>query len=221
MEKQNLLRYQWPGIEKLDQSYSQIGQDIFVLSCLKGLEHGRYCEIGAYHPFELSNTYILERYYGWTGVSFDVSEWSINSFSQHRSNPAYLQDAMTADYASYFSQAGWNDTKVIDYASVDCEPPENTLRALQQLMASGYRFKVITFEHDTYQAKQPIKEMSRQLLTQLGYELVVGGLMGSSTFHDYEDWWVHPDLVDMQHIEQFRSMSANIYWQDYVYPGQK
>lgn len=217
MDNQHLLRYQFPNIDQLPQSYSQVGQDLFVLSCLKGQRNGRYCEIGAYHPFEISNTYVLEKYYNWAGISFDINQQSVDLFNQNRVNKAHAQDAMNADYANYFQALGWNDTKLIDYASVDCEPPENTLRALQQLMLSGYKFKVITFEHDTYQARHPTKEMSRVLLKSLGYTLIVGGIMGSINFHEMEDWWVHPELVDMLHVEQFRSGVPNVYWHDYIY----
>lgn len=217
MQNTHLLAYTIPGIEKVDRSYSQIAQDLFVLSCLKGMTNGRYCEIGAYHPTEISNTYILEKFYNWSGVSFDIQPQSIELFNRYRRNTAFLQDAMTADYAEYFAQQGWQNDKIIDYASVDCEPPENTLKALQQLISSGYKFRVMTFEHDTYQATMPVKELSRELLRSCGYYLVVGGLMGSPNFHDYEDWWVHPDLVDMTHVEQFKSNADNIYWRDYIY----
>lgn len=216
MKNKPLLAHAIPGIEQVPHSFSQIAQDFFVLACLKGLTNGRYCEIGAYHPMEISNTYILEKYYNWTGVSFDINQQSVDLFNKHRSNPAFLQDAMTADYADYFQKAGYTDN-IIDYASVDCEPPENTLRALQQLLSSGYKFRVITFEHDTYNSTLPIKQLSRDILTAQGYELIVGGLMGSPNFHDYEDWWVHPDLVDMDHVEKFKCAETNIFWRDYVY----
>jgi hypothetical protein len=220
MQNQQWLRYQFEGINQVPYSYSQIGQDIFVLSCLKGKKNGRYVEIGAYHPTEISNTYILEKYYNWTGISLDINESSVELFNQHRYNFAIQQDAMIADYNLIFNTLGWTDSKIIDYASIDCEPPENTFRALQQLIQSEYTFAVITFEHDTYQATQPIKQMSRDLLFSKGYELVVGGLMGSPDWHDQEDWYVHPDHVDMQHIALMKSNIPNQYWQDYIYPNK-
>lgn len=218
MLHQEKLKRQFSGIENVTQSYSQIGQDIFVLSVLNGKRNGRYVEIGAYHPTEISNTYVLETFYNYTGVSLDINKQAIDYFNQHRKNKAVYQDAITADYGVLFESLGFDDTKIIDYASVDCEPPSNTFKALKQLVNSGYKFRVITFEHDTYQdSTKSIKQESRALLKDLGYKLVVGGLLGQPTSYDTEDWYVHWDLIDKERIYNFLSIRDNIYWKDYLY----
>ena len=218
MLHQEKLYRKFNGIERVPQSYSQIGQDIFVLSVLDGNMNGRYVEIGAYHPTEISNTYILEKYFNYTGVSLDINTHAVDYFNQHRNNKAILQDAMTADFVSIFESLGYQDTKILDYASVDCEPPSNTFLALKQLLKSNYKFKVITFEHDTYaDDTKTIKQESRELLQSLGYTLVVGGVLSQPTFYDQEDWYVNLDLVDYTRITNFFSVKENNYWKDYLY----
>jgi len=210
-----LSKYRFPGIELLD-SRGQAGQDVFVLTMLKGKTHGRYIEIGANYPKVINNTYALEKYYNWTGISLDILQWSINQFKEQRANPAILQDAVTADYAEIFKNLGWTD-KVVDYASVDIEPSIATYRALVKLLNSGYKFAVITFEHAVYQDPNGTREKSREFLKNAGYDLIVPGIGLHPTGYEFEDWWVHPDLVDMTHVEQFRSNSEFSFWKKYLY----
>jgi FkbM family methyltransferase len=55
-------------IEIIRTSKSQLGQDILALS-LVGLEkRGYFLEFGATNGLELSNTYILEKSFGWKGI---------------------------------------------------------------------------------------------------------------------------------------------------------
>jgi hypothetical protein len=211
-----LSKYRFPGIEVMDYSRSQVGQDIFVLTLLKGKTNGRYIEIGANEPENISNTYVLEKSYNWTGISLDIEQWSIDYFEKHRSNPVLLEDATTADYAEIFQNLGWTD-KVVDYASVDIEPSIATYHALVKLLDSGYKFSVITFEHANYQDPDGSREKSREFLTNLGYDLLVPDVRIIPDQYEFEDWWVHPNLVDMTHVEQFRSTSEYIFWKKYLY----
>src|SRR5580698_8519410 len=51
-------------------SYSQHGEDLFVRNFFASKKNGFYLDIGASHPFKLSNTYLLYRS-GWTGVTVE------------------------------------------------------------------------------------------------------------------------------------------------------
>lgn len=50
------------------QSKSQLGQDIFVLSTLRFKRSGFFVEFGATNGVDLSNTWLLEQEFGWTGI---------------------------------------------------------------------------------------------------------------------------------------------------------
>ncbi len=54
--------------ELLQQSHSQIRQDIFVLHQLNFKRGGFFVEFGATNGVDLSNTYLLEKEYGWSGI---------------------------------------------------------------------------------------------------------------------------------------------------------
>jgi FkbM family methyltransferase len=51
-----------------ENSYSQISQDIFVISQLKGMKSGFFIEFGATDGISLSNTFLLEKNFGWKGI---------------------------------------------------------------------------------------------------------------------------------------------------------
>lgn len=56
-------------INSLDaKSTSQIGQDMFVLAELNFKKDGFFVEFGAANGKDLSNTYMLEKELGWTGI---------------------------------------------------------------------------------------------------------------------------------------------------------
>lgn len=57
-------------------SYAQEGEDIilcklFALGCNRVKRNGFYVDVGAHHPVRFSNTYLLYRLFGWTGVNID------------------------------------------------------------------------------------------------------------------------------------------------------
>jgi hypothetical protein len=69
---------------------------------------------------------------------------------------------------------------------VDHLPENIALLTLLNIPLSRYRFSVICFEHDDIQSWKfkKIKEMSRDILTLYGYQLVVK--------ESGEDYWVDP-----------------------------
>jgi len=58
---QQLLKY-------FSQSKSQLRQDLFVLSCLDFKKQGYFVEFGATNGYDLSNTYLMEKEFGWNGI---------------------------------------------------------------------------------------------------------------------------------------------------------
>ena len=51
-----------------DKSKSQIEQDLFVLHELNNKRNGYFVEFGATNGVDLSNTHLLEKEFGWTGI---------------------------------------------------------------------------------------------------------------------------------------------------------
>ena len=188
------LKVPFAGVENLQQNFSNLNQDMFVLSVLNGQRGGTYLEIGAELPIQVNNTYLLESMYAWRGVSIEIDAKYQTGWSKFRRNPIYFQDALTTDYTELLTRHGLGP--VIDYLSCDIEPQELTLQALQTIDHTAYRFRVITFEHDHYNGGQGprVREDNRTYLRNLGYHLLVGDVAHQGNL--VEDWWVDPDLVD-------------------------
>lgn len=55
-------------LQYLKKSKSQIRQDLFVLSHLEFKRNGFFVEFGATNGVDLSNTYLLEKEFGWFGI---------------------------------------------------------------------------------------------------------------------------------------------------------
>ena len=60
-------------LKNLNKSKSQICQDWFVLNSLNYKKNGYFVEIGAASGVDLSNTYLLEKEFNWTGILSEPS----------------------------------------------------------------------------------------------------------------------------------------------------
>lgn len=207
------FRYQFTGLDTICNNYSQSYQDMFVLAANNGSTHGRYLEIGSAEPFKSNNTALLETEFGWAGISIDINPRVVEEFKVQRRNDVFCMDATQIDYAEFLRSLGY--TQDFDYLQIDCDPPSNSLRILQRIPFSHYRFATITFEHDFY-ADPAIREQSRRYLKLQGYELLVSDL-AYNPVNSYEDWWVHPELVSPAIRDQLRDITYGVkFAKDYM-----
>ena len=206
-QKYNDLRFKFNISERIGQNCSQCYQDMFVLSCLNGKTQGLYLELGAGHPHISNNTMLME-HLGWRGVGLDLKEHEIELYSTQRKNFIANGDATQIDYTELLQEVKL-DYPTFDYLQVDCDPPTVSLEALKKIPHDKYKFAVITFEHDKYTGDDGalVQVESRKFLTDLGYLFVADDLSVDDS-HPFEDWWVHPDLVDMSIIEKMMCVTG-------------
>lgn len=198
----DLLRYPFATQHRLERNYSEACQDLFVLSATQGKTQGTYLEIGCGDPTYGSNTYLLETKFGWTGTGIDCDPDSVQQHQRYRRNPALCADARTLDYHSVLAEISSNG--VVDYLQLDCDPPETTYDILTKIPFDQWKFAVITYEHDHYvDPQQQYRDLSRDYLRAQGYVLVAPDIAPDAE-RNFEDWWVHPDLVSAELIDQLR-----------------
>lgn len=179
------------------ETYSQIKQDLLVLKYLKNKTNGTFVDIGCGYPTYISNTYLLESKYGWKGVSIDIQDMadpvqSTNhgkGWSSLRPNSKHIiADALTLDYSDLFKAEGFD--KVIDFLTLDLEPPTLTFDCLFKLPLDEYQFNFIAFETDEYRpGGEARRDQSRKFLASKGYTFV-----GSLSKQD--DFYVHSSIYD-------------------------
>ena len=212
------LRYRFAGSEQIQRNYSQIYQDLFVLSMLNGKRRGTYLEIGTAGPRDGNNTKLLEEKFEWTGMGIEWDKNFVDQYEKDRRNPVIHGDALQVDYDMLLNDI--SNKGVVDYLQLDCEPARVTYEIMEKIPFDKYKFAVITYEHDDYvDMTGQYRQLSRNFLHARGYILVANDLStdGESNF---EDWWVHPDLVDGDILTRMRSISEHT--QDarhYMVPG--
>lgn len=213
------LRFKFKHLAKIERSYSQSMQDIFILSILDGKHNGTYLEIGSADPYWGNNTFILERFYDWTGVGLEINSKFIENYAAVRTNKILNEDALTVDYVNIIEQI--TDTKIVDYLQLDAEPATTTYEILLKIPFDKYKFRIITYEHDYYaDVTQKCRDLSRSYLQNLGYKLVVNDVCADKDKRcSFEDWWVHPELVDSNilKIMEDSDLSTNKYVDEYMY----
>ena len=99
------LKNKFTGAENIENNWSQSFQDMFVLTMLQGKKNGVYVEIGADQPRVISNTYLLESEFNWTGVSFELDSDKVDYFNTIRENKCLAEDATDFDYDLFFNAA--------------------------------------------------------------------------------------------------------------------
>jgi len=185
------------------ESYSQCGQDIFVLDVIKS--PGYFLDLGCYLPDNINNTYLLEKN-GWDGVSLDIDNYE-EEWTKKRNTKFINYDCFSLEYPKFLGENFPNCNSVIDYLSLDMEKAGDRYLLLKMVMDSGYEFKVITIEHDSHlgnEYEEKEKNPQRSLLNSLGYKLVCSDI---SNHKDpemfYEDWWINPKYVSEEKINRW------------------
>lgn len=68
------------------KSYSQLNQDVNVINFYNGKKNGFFIDIGAHNGISLSNTYLLEKEYEWTGICIEPNPHVFEKLCVNRPN---------------------------------------------------------------------------------------------------------------------------------------
>jgi hypothetical protein len=210
----------------------QAQQDKFVIHAVQGKRNGYFLEIGSNHPIVSNNTYLLESKYNWKGIMVEYDHRFLPLYKEHRPKSIHIiNDASIIDYKRVFESN--NVPRSMDYLQIDLEESNgSTLRTLQNLdrnIFDTYTFATVTFEHDIYCSNvHHTRQISREVFAKRGYIPVFQDINNGYEY-PYEDWYVHPSLVNTRYIEELKSLNAKHYkqhpvtgmtidWRDIAYP---
>lgn len=196
-----IVRNRTEETEIQSNSQSETYQDFFAYQMGECSGLNTYLEIGAGHPRLGSNTYLLESH-GWHGISVEIDPELVALFQSERKNKIHLADAIDFDYLN--SLKGIAREGCVGYLQIDIDPSIQSLRTLMNIPFDSYKFASITFEHDVYRSSRKIRKEQRRYLQSFGYFLLAKDVRFNAIF-SYEDWWVHPDLVDLTQLANFKS----------------
>jgi hypothetical protein len=219
----------------------QAQQDKYVLNILSEKKDGFFLEIGSNHPIEINNTFILEQKYNWKGLMIEYCNNWLNDYKKYRPNSVHIiNDATKINYKELFQSN--NVPKNIDYLQIDLEANNgstlSTLKKMNLEVMDDYTFATVTFEHDIYHTNYLNTRLeSREIFKNRGYIMVFSDVNNLNE-NPYEDWYVHPDLVDMDKVNSIIDLNKDNYksnvksqefftespviksinWKDIVYP---
>ena len=192
----------------------QAEQDKFVLNVLKNKKNGYFLEIGSNHPININNSYLLEKNYEWKGIMVEYDSNFLSLYKQHRPNSIHvINDATKVDYKNIFEQN--NMPLNFDYLQIDLDADNGstikTLHKLDNEIFDTYKFATVTFEHDIYHTNFDNTRLeSRNIFAKRGYICVFEDINNGYEY-PYEDWYIHPDLVDMNYVNNLIENNKNYY----------
>jgi len=96
-------------------SKAQLWQDLFVLSELEFKKNGFFVEFGAANGIELSNTYILESLFDWTGILAEPAKHWNSELKKNRS--AFIEDRCV--WVDSTSTLTFNETSTPELSTID------------------------------------------------------------------------------------------------------
>lgn len=108
-------------LELVRTSKSQLGQDLFVLSELEFKKNGFFVEFGATNGIDLSNTYLLEKEFGWKGILAEPARCWHDSLRKNRN--AFIEESCVwkdSNSVLEFNEADFAELSTIDaYSNED------------------------------------------------------------------------------------------------------
>ena len=132
------------------ETYSWEGEDILVNKIMRdlfGVQKGFYVDIGAHHPFVLSNTALLYSQ-GWRGINIDAMPGSMALFKTHRPEDINLEIAIAPVpnvlCFSCFDTPGLNGFLTEDVVN---RHVGRGARLLQQIAIQTYDINSVLAEH--------------------------------------------------------------------------
>lgn len=195
-------------MENEGRAGSQAMQDAFAMLCTGRKRDGTYVDLGAGHYASGSNTFRLATEYGWSGIAAEKDVALAVEYQRTRWRDTFFYDALDQNIPGAIRALAGSEG-IIDFLSLDLEPPELTLSCLVGLPLEDVRFAVICCEHDVYRRPRSIKNAMRGILEGYGYVRVVEDVRmlakipindGKEIWHlvPVEDWWVHPSIINVR-----------------------
>jgi len=208
------------------QSHSQAFQDIFALTLTNFKKNGTFVEIGSNDPININNTYLMSKDYGWKGIMVEYEKKYEPLYKQHRPESIHIiEDARSIDYRKVLDENQFPEN--IEYLQIDLEVENrSTLLVLEKFdkdVFDKYKFATVTFEHDMYaifynfyttQNYIDTIEESRKIFQKRGYiRLFENVILNDEYNRQFEDWYIHPDLVDMKFVEKICEEAKKLGWE--------
>ena len=150
-------RHSWRLLKAADNSQSQLGQDLFALSELDFKRGGFFVEFGAANGIDLSNTYLLEKEFEWTGILAEPGKGWHRDLKNNRSS--YIEtDCVWRDSNSSLT---FNEADTAEHSTIDAYSSSDR-HSRSRRQGNRYKVNTISLEDvlDKYHAPKEIDYLS-------------------------------------------------------------
>lgn len=205
-------------LDYLEKSKSQLRQDLFVLSELGFKRGGYFIEFGAANGCDLSNSYILEKEFGWNGI---LAEPAICWHKQLLANRNCIieHDCVWRESGTYLN---FNEVEMAEYSTIETFSFDDFHHSIRK-NGKSYQVKTITlkdlldkhgapreidylsidtegseyeilksFDFNSYKIKVITCEHNYTAMRQKIYDLLTsfGYIRKHENFSKFDDWYV-------------------------------
>ena len=165
--------------ELINNSKSQIFQDLFVLNELNFKKKGFFIEIGAANGIDLSNTYLLENKFDWDGIVVEPAKIWRDEIKKNR--------ACTISYDCIYSESGLKveflETTKPEFSTVNIDSKSKDIHeGYRQKNNKKYELQTISFKDFSTKYEVPKKIDFLSIDTE-GTELEI---LKSINFEDFD-----------------------------------
>jgi hypothetical protein len=178
--------------------FSQYGEDVFLHKFFRGQRKGFYIDVGAHHPFQLSNTAYLW-ISGWNGVNVDASKKAAELFTQVRPMDVNICAAIVStDFAKNHDEIEFYSSRAIDN-SATCDAD------LAKERGFGVAIKVLC--QSLFIILTNAKKISSGAFDYLNID--IEGL-DESVLEDINDWPMKPRVLMVEiYAKSIKDLMAN------------
>ena len=179
-------------------TYSQCLQDVFALIINDYKTSGSFIDIGSSTPDDMYNNSILLQLFNWKGICVDLGNYE-SYWNNYPNATFYSMDCCDKENIKFIMD---KSPEVVDFLSFDID--DATIEGLKLVDFNKTKFKSICIEHNKYLGDRgEQRHGQREILEANGYKLLI------KNWHNFEDWWVHPELVNLNKIEYLTKYSEN------------
>jgi FkbM family methyltransferase len=189
-------------------NYSQLDQDLWILSKFPKDYTGFFIDIGANDGINLSNSYLLEQN-GWNGVCVEPNRHEFTKLQSSRKSTNYQVCISDFNGKCHFNENGFfgmitgknmgnvdcftleyfldniEAPKTIDYLSIDVEGGEYDI--IKEFPFEKYFVKYITIEHNAYGKNFTLKNQIYSILSKhFNIE--------KENVGEFEDWYINKSI---------------------------
>jgi len=215
-ELSGLWKYGFPGLESITKNYSPRLQDMIVLTMLNGKREGTFLELGTRFADRSNNTYLLEKEFGWKGLTIEPDHRVATEYKKKRSNYYICKDPLSIDFEDLLETHSLGD---IDYLQINSKYKSYQI-VMDKIPWDLHRFKIVSFHIPDM--NETDNTLYKNKMRQKGYTMLAGNIFYApdNDIHYHEDIWVHLPSMDADLFNQIKQNESDFIvdnWFDHVY----